>query len=80
MLCGHFPFSTRNIEHEIQNSPVVFPDAHWAHISILCKHFILKLLDKCKVNRIQPNEALVHPWFELLKSDKDGADISPLHM
>lgn len=52
MLSGSFPFSLKNIEYEIANTPVVFMGRHWDQVSLLCKHFILKLLDKNSVNRI----------------------------
>ena len=71
LLSGSFPFSLRNIEHEISNSPVCFPPHKWDKISISCKHFILKLLDKCRESRIQPAAALKHPWFEILDKDEE---------
>lgn len=71
MLSGGFPFSLRNVEYEIANSPVVFPEFKWGKISLLCKHFILKLLDKNSHSRMQPEEALKHPWFNILNSNID---------
>jgi len=52
LLSGQFPFSLRNLEHEISHSPVCFPPHKWENISLVCKHFILKLLDKCRDRRI----------------------------
>lgn len=74
MLSASIPFGTKNMDYEIINSPVIFPDRKWSEISMLCKHFILQLLDKSS-SRIQPAEALKHPWFENIFN---GSALSPV--
>ena len=50
---------------------------HFNHVSLYAKNFILKCLTKVS-NRISAEEALKHPWFQLLEADDaQSGKVSP---
>ena len=77
MLSGRFPFDLKNLEHEIINTPVLFPKGLWGNISDDCQNFILRLLTKEPPARISANQALNDPWFRILDDDPDHLEDSP---
>jgi len=69
MLSGSYPFDTRNLEHEIQETPIVFYPTMWKGISQTGKDFVMDLLDKNPVSRISAKKALEHEWFKQENAD-----------
>lgn len=65
MVSGQYPFSLRNVEKEITDSPVLFLGPAWENISAELKGLILAMLDKDSGARISAKEALHHPWFNM---------------
>lgn len=65
MLCGNFPFNGKNIEHDINETPVTFyPGFGWDNISRSAKDLVFLLLDKNSGSRITASQALNHEWFQ----------------
>ena len=62
MLTGVYPFSSKNIDHNIINQPIVFLKSG-SNLSNEAKDLIYKLLDKSPTTRITASKALKHPWF-----------------
>ena len=72
MLTADYPFSSRNLDHDIINAPIFFQRQAWQGVGDSCKDLILKLLDRDDLARIKSSGAINHPWFnEVLKDDKD---------
>lgn len=70
VLSADFPFAARTLDDDILNAPIYFPDKEWSGVSLLCKDFILKLLERDSFARMTSSQALKHPWFDILKEDK----------
>ena len=70
MLSGRFPFSGKNINHDIVHEAHSFPPLRWKHISKECLFFIDRLLEKDSSQRITAAEAFNDPWFKILTDDK----------
>ena len=70
MLSADFPFSTRYLDRDILEAPIVFPASDWEGISTQCKDFILKLLNRDDNQRIKSIDALNHPWFKIHFDEK----------
>ena len=72
MLSDSYPFSFKNLEYNILNEKLDFPDKYWGHISNEAKDLIKKLLCKSFTNRITAKDALKHPWFNIINTSPKG--------
>mmetsp|Transcript_21804 Transcript_21804/g.33719 ORF Transcript_21804/g.33719 Transcript_21804/m.33719 type:complete len:179 (+) Transcript_21804:582-1118(+) len=73
MLSGSYPFDTRNLDHEIMETGIIFLPGKWEGISQAAQDLIDELLDKSSINRISASKALEHRWFKQEHADTNIA-------
>lgn len=69
MLSGRYPFTGKNVEHDIIQEAHNFPKSIWDKFSPQCLYFIDKLLEKDPSKRLTAAEAFQHPWFDILTDE-----------
>ena len=75
MFTGRYPFGGKSedeIEEKILEENVEFKDGEWDFISDNVKDLIKKCLEKNPEERINIDEFISHPWFNILKKKKNG--------
>ena len=70
MLSGRYPFSGKNLEHDIVDKAHAFPKGIWGQFSPQCTFLLDKLLDKDPSTRLTAAEAFKHPWFDILTDEQ----------
>ena len=66
LLCGRTPFDSKTIKQinsNIVNKEVKFPDREWKRISANAKDFILMCLDRNPEKRPSIEDLFDHPWI-----------------
>ena len=75
MFTGCYPFRGKTedeIEENILEQNVEFKDGEWEIVSDKVKDLIQKCLEKNPEERININEFICHPWFQILNKKKNG--------
>ena len=75
MFTGCYPFGGKTedeIEENILEQNVEFKDGEWETVSDKVKDLIQKCLEKNPEERININEFMCHPWFQILNKKKSG--------
>ena len=75
MFTGCYPFNGKledEIEEKILEENVEFKDGEWKIISDDVQDLIKKCLEKNPEERINIDEFILHPWFNILKKKKNG--------
>ena len=75
MFTGCYPFRGKTedeIEENILEQNVEFKDGEWETVSDNVKDLIQKCLEKNPEERININEFMCHPWFQILNKKKSG--------
>ena len=75
MFTGCYPFRGKTedeIEENILEQNVEFKDGEWEIVSDKVKDLIQKCLEKNPEERININEFIGHPWFQILNKKKNG--------
>ncbi len=73
MLCGYPPFegdNNKEIFKRVLQQKLEFDPEDWTQISEEVKQLISLMLQKDPQNRISIIDALNHPWFSIIHSEK----------
>ncbi|CAK74290.1 unnamed protein product (macronuclear) [Paramecium tetraurelia] len=74
MLSGQLPFISEYLNdliEQIKEAQIQFPDELFKQISKEAKDLVSQLLQKDSSQRLQPDAALKHPWFENVVLEQD---------